>query len=78
MNASSDAMAPRFTAFLTLGGFGTPVNVVGCDAVIIPKFVLVTIEGATILTVRSMCRAHPGECGDSRALREPCQSQGDS
>ena len=38
-------------AFLTPGGFGTPFNVVGSNAVIIPKFVLVTIEGTTFLTV---------------------------
>jgi hypothetical protein len=37
--------------FLTPGGFGTPFNVVGSNAVIIPKFVLVTIEGTTFLTV---------------------------
>lgn len=37
--------------FLTPGGFGTPFNVVGSNAVIIPKFVLVTFEGATFLTV---------------------------
>jgi hypothetical protein len=38
-------------AFLTPGGFGTPFNLVGSNAVIIPKFVLVTIEGTTFLTV---------------------------
>ena len=37
--------------FLTPGGFGTPFNVIGSHAVIIPKFVLVTIEGTTFLTV---------------------------
>ena len=38
-------------AFITPGGFGTPFNVVGSHAVIVPKFVLVTIEGTTFLTV---------------------------
>jgi len=38
-------------AFLTPGGFGTPFDVVGSNAVVIPKFVLVMIEGTTFLTV---------------------------
>lgn len=39
------------TTYLEPAGFGTPFNVVGSNTIIIPKYVEVTIDGQTFVTV---------------------------
>ena len=46
-----DCDGETVVTYLTPAGFGTPFNIVGSEDVIIPKYVEVTINGSTFVTL---------------------------